>query len=121
MWGPKDAFHFVWKKVSGDLTLTAEIKTLAGGDPHHKAVLMIRQSLAADSAYADAALHADGLTSLQFRDAQGGTTHEVQSNVAGPRRLRLTKHGKDFHMSIAAAGEALRLGGGSVRFALQEP
>ncbi|MEJ7609379.1 MAG: hypothetical protein WKF37_24670 [Bryobacteraceae bacterium] len=121
MWGPKDAFHFVWKKVSGDLTLTADIKTSTGGDPHHKAVLMIRQSLDADSAYADAALHADGLTSLQFRDAQGGTTHEVQSNVAGPRRRRLTKRGKDFHMSIAAAGEALRIAGGSVRFALQEP
>ena len=32
---------------------------------------MIRQSLDADSAYVDVALHGDGLTSLQFRDAQG--------------------------------------------------
>ncbi|MBC7928054.1 MAG: hypothetical protein H7039_20615, partial [Bryobacteraceae bacterium] len=81
MWGTRDAFHFVWKKVSGDMTLTADIQILSeGGDPHRKAALMIRQSLDADSAYADAALHGDGLTSLQFRDEKGGATHEVQSS-----------------------------------------
>ena len=44
---------------------------------------MIRQGLEADAAYVDAAVHGDGLTSLQFRDAKGGQTHEVQANVAG--------------------------------------
>ena len=48
---------------------------------------MIRQSLDADSAYVDVALHGDGLTSLQFRDAKGAATHEVQANVAAPERL----------------------------------
>ena len=42
-----------------------------GGNPHRKAVLMIRQSLDAGSVYADVALHGVGLTSLQYRDAQG--------------------------------------------------
>ena len=45
---------------------------------------MIRQSLDADSAYVDVALHGDGLTSLQFRDAKGAATHEVQANVSAP-------------------------------------
>src|SRR4051812_4120584 len=37
MWLAKDAFHFVWKKASGDLTLTADVAFLgAGGDPHRK-------------------------------------------------------------------------------------
>ncbi|MBC7924538.1 MAG: TolB family protein [Bryobacteraceae bacterium] len=120
MWGTQDAFHFVWKKISGDVTLTADIQILSeGGDPHRKAALMIRQSLDADSAYADAALHGDGLTSLQFRDEKGGATHEVQSSVSGPRRLRLTKRGEDFYMSVAGPGEELRIAGGSARFALQ--
>ena len=58
MWAAKDAFHFVWKKVSGDVTLTADVAILGqGGDAHRKAVLMIRQNLDEDSAYADAALH----------------------------------------------------------------
>ena len=73
MWFTNDAFHFVWKKVSGEITLAADIRILgAGGDPHRKAVLLVRQSLDPDAAYADAALHGDGLTSLQYRETQGG-------------------------------------------------
>ena len=54
----------------------------AGGtpDPHRKACLIIRQSLDSNAVYADAARHGDGLTSLQWRDAPGAVTHEVQSN-----------------------------------------
>lgn len=122
MWGTADALHFVWKKMSGDVMVTADIRFQGqGGDPHRKAVLMIRQSLDADSPYADAALHGDGLTSLQFRDEKGGRTQEVQSNVTGPVRLRLTRRGNDFSMSVARSGADLQIAGGSVRLPLQEP
>lgn len=122
MWAAKDAFHFVWKKVSGDLSISADVKIVSeGGDAHRKAVLMVRQTLDEDSPYVDAALHADGLTSLQFREEKGSATHEVQANVKGPRRLRLTKRGKDFYMSIAGAGEELRIAGGSTRISMTEP
>src|SRR5208283_717661 len=68
VWFTADAFQFVWKKVEGDFTLSADISILGqGGDPHKKAMLMARQSLDADSAYADVALHGVGLTSLQSR------------------------------------------------------
>ncbi len=39
---------------------------------------MVRQSLDADSPYADIALHGSGLTSLQYRDSKGAHTHEIQ-------------------------------------------
>src|SRR5512143_3260104 len=43
MWAATDAFHYVWKKVSGDVTITADVSILGtGGDPHRKAALMIR-------------------------------------------------------------------------------
>jgi TolB protein len=114
MWFANDAFQFVWKKVSGDVTISADISLLGtGGDNHRKAVLMIRQSLDADSPYADAALHGDGLTSLQFRDEKGANTHEVQANVSGPTRLRLMKRGNRFYMWTASAGEPLQFAGGS--------
>ena len=72
MWFTNDAFQFVWKKVSGDVTLAADIAFLgAGGDPHRKACLLVRQSLEPDSAYADAVLHGDGLNSLQYRETKG--------------------------------------------------
>src|SRR5512135_3853452 len=46
MWFNNDSFQFVWKKVSGDVTLNADISFIGpGGNPHRKAVLMIRQSL----------------------------------------------------------------------------
>src|SRR5260370_20240541 len=94
MWSAADAFQFAWKKVSGDVTLTADIAFVgAGGNEHKKAVLIFRQSLDADSVYADVALHASGLTSLQFRDEKGAVTHEIQSNISAPKRLRLAKRG----------------------------
>ena len=68
MWAASDAFHFAWKRAKGDQALSAEISFAnVSGDPHKKAVLMFRQSLATDAAYASAALHNDGLTSLQAR------------------------------------------------------
>src|SRR4029453_408631 len=101
MWFNVDAFHFVWKKVSGDVTLAADIVFEGqGGDPHRKACLLIRQDLDADSAYADAALHGDGLTSLQYRETKGARTYEIQSSVSAPRRLRIEKRGKYVSMSI---------------------
>jgi TolB protein len=89
LWATADAFQFVWKKMSGDGSITADIAfPTATGDPHKKAVLMIRQSLDADSAYVDVAVHGNGLTSLQSRDERGAATHEIQSNVASPKRDR---------------------------------
>jgi TolB protein len=122
MWFTSDAFHFVWRKVSGDVTLAADIIFRGqGGDPHRKACLLVRQSLEPDSAYADAALHGDGLTSLQYREAKGALTREIQSNVSAPRRLRLEKRGKYVSLSVAREGEALRPAGGSFRLVLEQP
>ena len=69
--------------------------------PHRKAVLMIRQSLDADSPYADVALHGEGLTSLQYRDAKGEATHEIRSNLSAPRRLRIEKRGDFIYMFLS--------------------
>ena len=64
---------------------------------------MIRQSLDADSAYADVALHGNGLTSLQARDEKGAATHEIQSNISGPKRVRIQKIGPYFYMYVSAS------------------
>jgi TolB protein len=122
MWFAADALHFAWKKVSGDVTLTADISFVGtGGNAHRKAVLMIRQSLDADAAYADVALHGSGLTSLQARDQKGATTHEVQSAVSAPARVRIAKRGDYFYMWLAGPGEELGMAGGSMRVPLHEP
>src|SRR5271167_2050368 len=72
IWWAEDDFHYMWKKVSGDFSLSAGIALLgSGGEPHRKAVLMIRQSLDQDSAAVALAVHGDGLTSLQWRLTRG--------------------------------------------------
>jgi Tol biopolymer transport system component len=81
----------------------------------------VRQSLDPDSAYADAALHGDGLTSLQYRESKGTRTYEIQSNVSAPKRLRIEKRGKYVSMSIAREGEALHPAGGTFRLNFEEP
>src|SRR5579863_6177522 len=57
MWLGSDEFQFAWKQMSGDVALTADVSFLGGSNEHRKAVLMLRQGLDADSAYADVALH----------------------------------------------------------------
>src|SRR6266576_3010737 len=67
MWATQDAFQFAWKKVSGDVELTASISfDNSSGNEHKKASLIFRQSLDRDSAYVDIALHGNGLLALQY-------------------------------------------------------
>src|SRR6267154_3459241 len=102
MWLGTDAFQFAWKKMSGDVTLTADIAFLGKGvNEHRKAALMIRQTLDPDSTYADVTLHGNGLTSLQYREEKGAATHEIQANVSAPKRLRIEKRGAYFSMWLA--------------------
>lgn len=121
MWLANDAFQFAWKKMSGDVNLTADISFAnTGGNAHKKAVLMIRQSLDKDSAYADVALHGNGLTSFQFRDEKGGETREVQSNVSAPRRVRIAKRGDYVYISLGKdAGSEPQVAAGWLRVPFQ--
>jgi TolB protein len=119
MWLANDAFQFVWKKMSGDVDLAADISFLTKtGNEHKKAVLMLRQTLDPDSVYADVALHASGLTSLQFRDEKGALTREIRSNASAPRRLRISKRGDYVFMSLAADGGEPSVAGGWLRIPL---
>jgi TolB protein len=112
MWGTADHFHYVWIKVSGDVSLEATVEFVGSSpEPHRKACLLIRQSLDPDAPYIDAARHGDGLTSLQWREAQGDITHEIQSNILAPTRLRIEKRGDYVSMSVdgAPAGGATKV------------
>jgi TolB protein len=124
MWATEDDFQFVWKKMSGDVSLASDIAILGqGGNLHKKAVLMVRQSLDADSVYVDVALHVNGLTALQFRDEKGTVTHDIEMNLSAPapKRLQLVKQGDSFSMWVAGAGEELHPSGAAIRVAITPP
>jgi TolB protein len=109
MWSNIDAFYFVWKQASGDLTLSADVAWVGtSAAEHRKAVLMVRQSLDPGSAYADAAAHGSGLTALQFRGAANEQTYEVPTQVEGKVRLRLVRKGGRFTMFAGKPDEELK-------------
>jgi TolB protein len=124
LWERVDAFHFVWKKVSGDVSLTADVKVAAAGpasSPHRKALLMFRQTLDPDSVYADAALHGVGLTALQYRTSQGDTTQDIEFDIGAPERLRLEKRGDTITLFISMHGEPLHQAGASIKLHFDGP
>jgi len=121
IWAARDAFHFLWRKVSGDLTLQADIRFDGKGKvAHRKACLMIRQSLEPDAPYADVAVHGDGLISLQYRKEGGGQTAETQSKLKNPATVRLERNGDRFTLSVAGQdGECTPVG--SITLSLHDP
>ncbi len=124
LWSSVDAFHFAWKKISGDASLTADItfpENAASSSPHRKALLMFRQSLDPDSAYADAALHGSAETALQYRRSKGDTTQDIAFNIGAPRTLRLEKRGDVITLFLSMHGEPLHQAGASIKLHLDEP
>ena len=121
MWGTRDAFHYVWRRLSGDLVLTTDV-TFAEteGNAHRKAGWVVRQGLEPDAPYADAIVHADGLISLQYRLVKGGPTLEVRSPVKGPATVRLERTGDLFSLSVARDGKSFQPAG-SVTVPLPDP
>ena len=122
IWGSEDAFRYLSTVRSGDLHIEADVAFVgAGKDPHRKAGLMIRQNLTPGSPYADVMLHGDGLVSLQYREVQDGPTHEIRSNVAGAKRLRLEREGNYVFFSVAGADGVLRHAGGNTPIGFGAP
>jgi len=108
MWATRDEFQFVWRKMKGDFILQARVELLGTGvDPHRKLGFIARTSLEADSPYADAAIHGDGLTSLQFRRTAGAITEQIQSAQKAPDFVQLERKGNTYTLSVARFGEPL--------------
>jgi Tol biopolymer transport system component len=124
LWSTTDGFHFLWKKASGDVSLAADMDFPAktgSHNPHRKAVLIFRQTLDADGAYADVAQHGSGLTALQFRRTKGDTTQSIELSTAAPSRVCLEKRGDTFTMFVGLQGEPLHQSGAAIKLHLDEP
>ncbi len=122
MWLNSDELHYTWKRMSGNVSITSDIQWVGYGvDPHRKACLIIRQNLDTSSVYADAVLHGDGLTSIQYREVPGGVTREVQSNISSPGRIRIEKSGDYLSMSVSCGDEEIKSSGGTFKLPFAEP
>jgi hypothetical protein len=108
-----NGFHYVWKKVTGDLVIGTDTRFAPNGTAaDRKAAVMVRQSLDPRSAYAAAVLRSDGLATLEYRVDTGAISKstEVAANADMTRTLYLSleRHGDAFTVS---AGKRGKMGG----------
>jgi TolB protein len=105
IWAKEDAFHFLWKQFSGDLSFSIDVAWEGPGQElHRKACAMVRQGLEADAPYVDVAVHGDGLIELQFRKVKGGETFGIRTPLKAPATVKLERDGDVFTASVAKAG-----------------
>lgn len=106
MWANADQFHFLWKKLKGDFIIQATVQFIGKGVHEHRKIgIIARDELTTDSRYADACVHGDILTSLQYRAAKGAETEQVVVSSYHPTHIELQRTGNTWTLSAATFGE----------------
>jgi hypothetical protein len=110
IWGKADQFHYVWREMSGNFSVSATTRFLTEGNAHRKAVIMLRKTADADSPFVHLAIHGDGMAAVQFRTAQGGNTNTLDFPIGKPGvwTLKLTRQGGNVTVFTAPEGQPLR-------------
>jgi len=110
IWGKTDQFHYLWRQMSGNFTVTATARFLTEGIAHRKAVIMLRKNLDDDSPFVQLAIHGDGMPSVQFRNSKADNTNTVDFPIEGPGiwKLKLVRQGSSIGVWVAKDGAALR-------------
>jgi hypothetical protein len=129
IWYTRDEFRYLWKKVSGDVSLAADITfPNPKGYDDRKAVLIIRQDLDDDSKEAMTALHGAGLLHLAMRPVKGADIKEalrIQLPVGAPgsrpKRIGIEKHGDSFSLFESLDGEPMHEVGAPATLHFDEP
>ena len=107
MWFGRDDFYYVWKKMTGDVVVTANMTIVTPGNNHRKAGIIIREDLSPGAVYADAIVHGDGLTAIQWREKADDVTRSVHFPINGPTRIRLERRRNQVRMFAAPQGGQL--------------
>jgi TolB protein len=106
IWAGTDSFSFLWKKMNGDFIVQTQVRFLGvGHELHRKTGIMFRSSMSPKSPLVSCTVHGDGLTSLQYRKAEGDSVKEIKFVMQGADVLQLEKKGNTFTMSVAHFGE----------------
>ena len=108
--GKADGFQYLWKRVTGDVTVNADARfTGIGSTDRSQAALMIRQSLDPDAAYASAMVFGDGTGKAQYRVDKGAASRSTDfpgySNMAGTVHLFIRRQGDSFTISVGRTGK----------------
>jgi hypothetical protein len=138
IWYTRDEFRFLWKRMSGDVSLAADINFPdAKGYGDRKAVLVIRQDLEDDSKEVLVALHGAGMIQLARRAEKGVRIKDREYRLGGrglpggatpdslvqvdARRIGIEKRGDYFALYVSVEGEPMHQFGPPIMLHLDEP
>src|ERR1035438_7699412 len=110
IWGKADQFHFLWREISGNFTVTATTQFLTEGNAHRKASIMLRKSLDTDSPFVHLVIHGNGMPGVQFRSAKADNVNTVDLPIEGPGtfKLKLVRQGTTITVWVAKDGAPLK-------------
>jgi hypothetical protein len=138
IWYSRDEFRYLWKKISGDVSLAADIAfPNPKGYGDRKAVLIIRQDLDDDSREAIVALHGEGMIHLAQRPEKGVRVKDMEYRIGGrgrpggespdslvpvmARRIGIEKHGDSFSLFVSLEGEPMHQFGPPIHLHIEGP
>ena len=114
IWYQRDEFRFLWKKMSGDASLSAEASFPdPKGYDDRKVVLVIRQSLEDNSKEAMIGEHGSGMTHLAWRSDKGAQMKDMSYRFGGeltnlhPHRIGIEKHGDQVAIFLSLKDEPM--------------
>jgi hypothetical protein len=139
IWYTRDEFRYLWKKMSGDVSLAANI---AWPDPDgfgdRKVALVIRQGLNDDAVEALVAQHGAGMVHLARREVQNTRIKDMEYRVGSrgglpggktpdslvtlhASRIGIEKKGDQFQLWISWQGEPMHVEGAPVTLHIDGP
>lgn len=128
IWYTRDEFRYLWKKMSGDVSLAADATFPdPKGYGDRKAVLVIRQSLDDDSSEAMIGEHGVGMIHLAYRPEKGASIKDLQYRFGGglngvlAKRIGIEKHGDSFAIFVSLQGEPMHQFGPPITLHFDEP
>jgi regulation of enolase protein 1 (concanavalin A-like superfamily) len=97
IWAATDQFHFAYKQLSGNGSITARVISMTNTNAAAKAGIMIRESLEPGAAHATVDIQPINEVQLIYRSSAGATSVSVgQGDVSAPVWVRLTRSGNTF-------------------------
>lgn len=130
IWYNRDEFRFLWKKMSGDVSLAANVSFPVPQRPFdRKVVLIIRQDLDDDAKEVMAGEHGTGMVHLAERAEKNSFIKDMQYRVGGsllptgvlPQRIGIEKHGDAISIFISVQGEPMHQFGAPVHVHFDGP
>jgi len=106
IWGTADQCRLVYKRLSGDGSISVKVNSLDMTDGWAKAGVMIRDSLAAESPHAATVVTPSYGVSFPWRAFVGDLSTQVnQTGVKAPYWVKLTRTGNTFKAEHSADGK----------------